>query len=83
MASSCTGGTVSRAIPHGVYQDPSSAEELVGAMGPFSTTATGPHGLTGFSIVLVGAASIPITFSMIKPSWRIAGGTALLLKVVS
>ena len=67
---------------HGVYQDPSSAGEPAYAMGPFSTTATGLHGLTGFSIASVGAADVPITFSVSKPKWQIASGSALLLKVV-
>jgi hypothetical protein len=32
---------------NGVYQDPSSVGDVAHAMGPFSTTATGLHGLTG------------------------------------
>jgi hypothetical protein len=67
---------------NGVYQDPSSAGEPPRAMGPFSTTATGLHGLTGFSIVSAGDAGVPITLSVSKPKWQIASGTALLLKVV-
>lgn len=67
---------------HGVYQGPSSSGEPPRAMGPFSTTATGLHGLTGFSIVSPGDAGVPITFGVSKPKWQIAGGTALLLRVV-
>lgn len=68
---------------HGVYQDPSSVGEPAHAMGPFSTTAAGLHGLTGFSIVSAGGAGVPITFNVSKTKWQIARGTALLLKVVA
>ena len=67
---------------NGVYQDPSSAGEPARAMGPFSTTAAGLYGLESFSIVSPGGAGVPITFSVSKPNWQIASGTALLLKVV-
>ncbi|MGB8535050.1 MAG: hypothetical protein WCD57_01435 [Acidobacteriaceae bacterium] len=67
---------------NGVYQDPSSAGEPARAMGPFSTTAAGLYGLEDFSIVSPGGAGVPITFAVSKPKWQIAGGTALLLKVV-
>jgi hypothetical protein len=66
---------------HGVYQDPPSAAEPPRAMGPFSTSATGLHGLPGFSIVSPGDAGVPITLGVSKPKWQI-GGAALLLKVV-
>jgi hypothetical protein len=67
---------------NGVYQDPSPAGAPAHAMGPFSTTATGLYGLTGFSIVSAGGAGVPITLSVSKPKWQIARDTALLLKVV-
>jgi hypothetical protein len=67
---------------NGVYQDPSSPGELPRAMGPFSTTATGLHGLPDFSIISPGDANSPIIFGVIKPRWKIAAGGALLLEVV-
>jgi hypothetical protein len=66
----------------GVYQNPSSSEEPPHAMGPFSTTATGLHGLQGFSLVSAGKAGDPIIFGMSEPHREIASGTALLLQVV-
>ena len=36
---------------HGVHAEPTSAGKLPRAMGPFSTTATGLHGLPGFSVL--------------------------------
>jgi hypothetical protein len=66
----------------GVYQDPSSPGGEPRAMGPFSTTATGLHGLSGFSIVSQGDADTPITLGVSKPKWQIASGAALLLEVV-
>jgi hypothetical protein len=66
----------------GVYQELSSPGELPRAMGPFSTTATGLHGLPGISIISPGGAATPITFGVSKPKWEIASGSALLLQVV-
>lgn len=66
----------------GVYADPASAGELPRAMGPFSTTVTGLHGLPGFSIISPGDGETPITFGVSKPKWQIASGDALLLEVV-
>lgn len=66
----------------GVYADPSAPGKLPRAMGPFSTTATGLHGLREFSIVSPGGISSPITLSANKPHWQIENGTALLLEVV-
>jgi hypothetical protein len=54
----------------GVYADPASAGELPRAMGPFSTTVTGLHGLPGFSIISPGDGETPITFGVSKPKWR-------------
>jgi hypothetical protein len=67
---------------NGVYADPASVGELPRAMGPFSTTATGLHGLSGLSIVSPGSAGTPITFRVSGPKWQIASGCALLLEVV-
>jgi hypothetical protein len=52
------------------------------AMGPFYTTATGLHGLTGFSTVSAGGAGVPITLGVSKLKSQIASGIPLLLKVV-
>jgi hypothetical protein len=67
---------------NGVYADPASPGELPRAMGPFSTTAVGLHGLPGFSIVSPGGADTPITLNINQPKWQIASGGALLLEVV-
>lgn len=67
---------------HGVYADPRTAGEPPRAMGPFSTTATGLHGLGEFAIVSPGDARTPITFAVNKPKGRIGQGGALLLEVV-
>jgi hypothetical protein len=66
---------------HGVYQDP-PAGELPRAMGPFSTTVKGLHGLTGFTIVSPGGANAPVVLKTSLTKWQIAGGSALLMKVV-
>jgi hypothetical protein len=67
---------------NGIYQEPSSPAKLPRAMGPFSTTATGLHGLPGFSIISAGDANSPITFGVSNPRWKIASGAALLLEVI-
>jgi hypothetical protein len=67
---------------NGVYADPASVGQLPRAMGPFSTTAIGLHGLPGFSLVSPGDANTPITFGVSKPKWQIASGGALLLEVI-
>jgi hypothetical protein len=74
---------VGYANPNGVYQDPLLAGEPPRAMGPFSTTATGLHGLPGFSILSRGDAGDPITLGVSGKEWHIASGAALLLEVVS
>jgi hypothetical protein len=66
----------------GVYADPSLPGGLPRAMGPFSTNATGLHGLTEFSIASAGGADEPITLTASKPNWTIRNGSALLLEVV-
>ncbi len=67
---------------HGVYAKPRSAGEPPRAMGPFSTTATGLHGLREFAIISPGDASSPITFVVNNPKGIIGQGGALLLEVV-
>jgi len=66
----------------GVYANPPELGKLPRAMGPFSTTATGLHGLPEFSIASAGGADTPITLAASKTNWRILGGSALLLEVV-
>jgi hypothetical protein len=66
----------------GVYANPSAPGELPRAMGPFSTTATGLHGFSEFSIASAGGAGAPITLAASKPNWIIRNGSALLLEVV-
>jgi len=66
----------------GVYASPSTPGQLPRAMGPFSTTVTGLHGLRDLSIVSSGDTGIPITLAANKPGWQIGNGTALLLEVV-
>jgi hypothetical protein len=66
---------------HGVYENP-PAGELPRAMGPFSTTVSGLHGLTGFTIVSTGGANVPVILKSSQTKWQIAGGSALLMKVV-
>jgi hypothetical protein len=66
----------------GVYADPSPAYALPRAVGPFSTTATGLHGLADFSIKSDGAYGEPITLEASKPRWKIDGGGAMLLEVL-
>jgi len=73
---------VGRADFSGVYADPSPAYALPRAVGPFSTTATGLHGLPDFSIKSDGADGGPITLDASKPRWKIEGGGALLLEVL-
>jgi hypothetical protein len=65
----------------GVYSSPAPGK-LPRAMGPFSTTATGLHGLDEFSIVSAGGAGDPITLAISSPAWHILSGSALLLEVV-
>jgi hypothetical protein len=67
---------------NGVYQNPSGPGDLPRAMGPFSTTVSGLHGLAGFSIISSGDATSPITFGVNKPKWTIARGGAFLLEVI-
>jgi hypothetical protein len=67
---------------NGVYADPVSENALPRAMGPFSTTATGLHGLSSFSIASPGGRDAPITLAVNDPKWKIASGAALLLEVV-
>jgi len=66
----------------GVYADPSPVYALPRAVGPFSTTATGLHGLPDFSIKSDGADGGPITLAANNPRWKIDGGGAMLLEVV-
>ncbi len=66
----------------GVYASPSAPGALPRAVGPFSTTATGLHGLREFSLVSQGDAATPITLAASKPDWQIGNGTALLLEVL-
>ena len=66
----------------GVYANPSAPGALPRAMGPFSTSATGLHGLPELSIASAGGADAPITFAASKPDWIIRNGSALLLEVV-
>lgn len=73
---------VGHADLYGVYAEPTSVGELPRAMGPFSTTTTGLHGLPNFSIVSPGGVDAPITFGASKPKWQIVSGAALLLEVV-
>ena len=73
---------VGYATLHGVYTASWPGGGPPRAMGPFSTTATGLHGLPGFSIASAGDAGTPITFAINRPHWQIASGTALLLEVV-
>ncbi len=73
---------VGHADLYGVYAESTSAGKLPRAMGPFSTTAAGLHGLPDFSIVSPGSADTPITFGVSKPKWQLASGGALLLEVV-
>jgi hypothetical protein len=67
---------------HGVYQDARTAGELPRAMGPFSTSAEGLHGLTGFKILSPGGAGTPVTLGAGTQSWKIASGAAMLMEVV-
>jgi hypothetical protein len=67
---------------HGVYAKPRTAGEPPRAMGPFSTTATGLHGLREFAIVSPGDARSPITFAVNKSERDDWPGRALLLEVV-
>jgi hypothetical protein len=67
---------------HGVYADPASTGQPPRAMGPFSTTAIGLHGLPGFSIISPGNGDTPITFGVSNPKWQLASGGVLLLEVV-
>ena len=73
---------VGRADFSGVYADPSPSYALPRAVGPFSTTATGLHGLPDFSIKSDGADGGPFTLEASKPRWKIDGGGALLLEVL-
>jgi hypothetical protein len=66
----------------GVYASPSAPGELPRAVGPFSTTATGLHGLREFSIVSSGDATTPITLAASKPNWQLGNGSAILLEVL-
>ncbi len=66
----------------GVYADPSEPGALPRAMGPFSTTATGLHGLPELSIASAGSADTPITLAASKPDWILRNGSAMLLEVV-
>jgi hypothetical protein len=66
----------------GVYANPSAPGELPRAVGPFSTTATGLHGLPELTIASEGGADSPITLAASKPGWQIRSGSALLLEVV-
>jgi hypothetical protein len=66
---------------HGVYKTASSGD-LPRAMGPFSTTAEGLHGMTGFTLVSAGGPGAPFTFGTGMPKWKIQGGSALLMKVM-
>jgi hypothetical protein len=67
----------------GIYADPSSKTELPRAVGPFSITATGIHGMPDFSIVSPGTKQTPIILSVNKRNWKIDSGAALLLEVLS
>ena len=73
---------VGHADLNGVYQNPAAKDGLPRAMGPFSTTATGLHGLPDFSIVSPGTSGKPITLAARHPKWKLATGDALLLEVV-
>lgn len=72
---------VGRADLNGVYQTPAEPGNLPRAMGPFSTTATGLHGLPSFSLVSSGESGKPITLAASGSKWKLASGTALLLEV--
>lgn len=73
---------VGHADLNGVYQSPQEKGELPRAMGPFSTSATGLHGLPDFSIVSPGERGKPIILALSRPKWKLATGDALLLEVV-
>lgn len=73
---------VGRADFTGVYADPSLAYPLPRAVRPFSTTATGLHGLWDFSIKSDGADDGPVTLQASNPRWRIAAGGSMLLEVL-
>ena len=66
----------------GVYASPSASGGLPRAVGPFSTTATGLHGFSEFSIASTGGAGTPITLASTRPNWQIRNGSALLLEVM-
>lgn len=73
---------VGHADLNGVYQTPAAPGDVPHAMGPFSTTATGLHGFTNFSLVSLGGADKPVSLSTTGPKWKLPSGTALLLEAV-
>jgi hypothetical protein len=73
---------VGHADLNGVYENPAAKDGLPRAMGPFSTTAIGLHGLPGFSIVSPGASGKPIVMAASHPEWKLVSGDALLLEVI-
>ncbi len=66
----------------GVYANPSHPGGLPRALGPFSTTAAGLHGLPELSIASAGGAGVPIKLAASEPRWIIRNGSAMLLEVV-
>jgi hypothetical protein len=72
---------VGHADLNGVYASPTAKGELPRAVGPFSTTATGLHGLPNFSIDSSGERGKPIILAVSSPKWKLRAGDALLLEV--
>lgn len=66
----------------GVYAPPLPGDGQPRSMGPFSTTATGLHGLTGFTLLSAGGPDTPITLKVDNPKAKFVSGGALLLEVV-